>query len=137
MRHTGMISTPIYLNAAGAEAVALLERAFAKEGGFEAALAEAKTGNHGGLRFVLDTVTDQFKHEQQIKHVSHALKSALDPLDWQGKVNLIKTLIDRLKPHLPAEIITQPAERYAARYESLVKAYVHAMDQVKTIFRSI
>jgi len=136
LSHTRKIFDTVDMIAAEAEGFDLLERSFSKQGGFRAALAEARTANNGGLRLVLDVMTEQFKKEQQSMHVNHVLKSTLDPLDWQGKVNLIKALMDRLRPHLPNEIISQPAERYAGHYENIVEAYVQSMDKVKTLFRS-
>lgn len=137
LRFTRNILEPVDLDGAGAEGVALLERAFSSQGGYQAALAEARNATNGGLRFVLDLMTEQFKREQQEKHIGHALKSALDPLDWEGKVDLMKALLDQLQSHLPQEITSQPAERYAGNYEGIVKAHVRSMDQVKTIFRSL
>jgi len=137
MRHTTKISAPISQNAIGPEAFALLERAFSQKGGFKAAQAEAETANMGGLRFILDAMTEQFKQEHQIKYVEHILKSVLDPMDWKGKVNLMRSLLHRLRSYLPAEITSQPAERFAGHYEDVVKAFVQSTDQVKTIFRSL
>jgi len=137
LRHTRKTINPIDMDMAGAEGFALLERAFSNKGGFQAALAEARNATNGGLRFVLDLMTEQFKKEQQQKYIGHVLKLALDPLDWQGKVNLMKSLLDRLKSQLPVEITSQPAVRYAGHYEDIVQAYVQSMDQVKSIFRSI
>jgi len=136
LRHTRKVFDPVDMDAAGAEGFALLERAFSKQGGFQAALAEARCASNGGMRFVMDTMTEQLKREQQKKHVNHILKSALDPLDWQGKVNMMKELLVRLKPHLPEEIFSQPAERYAGHYEGIVETYVRSIDQVKSVFRS-
>ena len=42
IRHTRKLGEPVDLEAAGAEAFALLERTFSKKGGLQAALAEAK-----------------------------------------------------------------------------------------------
>lgn len=137
MRHTIKISTPISQNALGPESFALLERTFARRGGFKAAQSEARTANMGGLRFILDAMTEQYKQEQQIKYISHILKSALDPLDWKGKVDLMRALIKQLELHLPPEITLQPAERFAGHYEDIVKAFVQSIDQVKTLFRSL
>lgn len=137
LRHTRRLSDPIDSKAAGAEGFALLERAFSKRGGLQGALAEARNGTNGGLRFVFDIMTEQFKQEQQEKRVNLVLNSELDPLDWDGKVALIKALLSRLKNNLPAEILSQPAERYAGQLDILVRAYVKSIDQVKALIRSI
>ena len=105
--------------------------------GLPAALAEARNATNGGLRYIFDLMTEQFKHDQLEKHINFVLKSELDPLDWDGKVALIDALLASLKAHLPTEIISQPPERYAGHYDNIVRAYVESMDQVKLFFRTI
>ena len=65
----------------GAEAFALLERTFAKGGGVKAAMLEAQNGTKGGIRYVLDAMTEQFKKEEREKEVHRVLMEALDPLE--------------------------------------------------------
>ena len=137
MRHTRKISEPVDIATAGAEALELLEKAFSKNGGFNAALSESKMPVSGGLRFILDKMTEQLKMEQQEKHVNHVLKSVLDPLDWGSKVRLMEALLKRLQCHLPADIVSQPPDRFAVQYEGIVKAYVRSADQMKSVFRSL
>ena len=136
LRHTRKVSEPIDKDSAGAEASALLETAYSKKGGLPAAFAEARAATNGGLRLIIDVITEQFKQEQQEKHVNHVLKTAFDPLDWDSKVVLMKDILKRLEPHLPPEIISEPPEKFASHYEMIVRAYVQSMDQVKTLFRS-
>ena len=135
LRHTNEVSLSYELDSIGAESIALVERAFSKQGGFKAALAEAKHGHNGGLRRVLDSMTDHYKQEQMEKHVQQVLKSALDPLDWDGKVDLMKELMHRLKPHLPQEILLQPVSRYADQWETISHVYVKSIDQMTALFR--
>lgn len=136
-RHTKKLSSPVDVNAAGSEAFALLERTFSRKGGGRAALAEAKDATNGGLRLVLDMMTEQFKREEQEKHINLVLKSVLDPLDWESKVCLIAALLKRLEPHLPYEITSQPPERFAGHYEIIVRAYVESGDQLNSLLRSL
>jgi hypothetical protein len=137
LRHTRKVLDPVDMKAAGTEGFALLERAFSKKGGLPGALAEARNATNGGLRYIFDLMTEQFKHEQLEKHVNFVLKSELDPLDWDGKVTLMGALLASLKAHLPPEIVSQPPERYAGHYDNIVRAYVESMDQVKLLFRTI
>jgi len=136
LRHTRNVLEPIDLNAAGAEAFALLERTFQKKGGVRTALAEAISATNGGLRRILDDITAQFKHEQLEMHVNRVLKLVLDPLDWNGKVELIRAILKRLEHQLPQDILSQPPEQYAAHYDVIVRAYINSMDQIKSIIRS-
>jgi hypothetical protein len=137
LRHSRNVLDPVDMKSAGSEGFALLERAFSKKGGLPAALAEARNATNGGLRYIFDLMTEQFKHEQLEKHVNFVLKSELDPLDWDGKVTLMSALLASLKAHLPPEIMSQPPERYAGHYDNIVRAYVESMDQVKLLFRTI
>lgn len=137
MRYTGKVSDPVDRNVSGNEAIALLERAFSRDGGFNEALSEAKNGTNGGLRLVLDVMTARFKREEREKHVNLVLKLALDPLDWEGKVALMGALLKHLEPHLTPKIVSQPPERYAGHYETIVRGYVQSMDQVKSLLRSL
>ena len=137
VRHTRVVSEPIDLNGAGAEAFSLVERAFSKEGGFKEALSEARHGGRGGIRYVLDKMTAQLKMEEQEKHIHHILRATLDPLDWEGKVHIMRDLMKRLRLHLPHEITSQPPEKFAVHHEALVKEYARSMDQVTSLFRSL
>jgi hypothetical protein len=137
IRQTRKLSEPVDSSAAGGEAFALLERTFSKKGGLQGALAEARDAINGGLRLVFDMVTDQFKREEQEKHVNRVLKSALDPLDWKGKVSLMGALLKSLEPHLEPEILSQPPERFAVHYEEIIRGYLQSMDRLNSLFRSL
>jgi hypothetical protein len=128
---------PVNADAVKDDAMALLQRAFADRGGIEAALAEGRTGVRGGMRYVLDAMTDRLRSERQIKHVNRVFKEALDPLDSQSRVSLMAALLNRIGPSLPREIETTPPERLAKHYELIVKTYVESLDKVKELFRSL
>jgi hypothetical protein len=112
----------------------LLERAFAKQGGAIAALAEARDGTHGGMRSILDILTEELKTEEQGKEVLRAFQ-ALDPTDWAAKVAFIGAFLKRHAADLGAEIASAPPERYANQYELIVRTYVGSMDRVKELLR--
>jgi hypothetical protein len=137
LRHTRSVTAGADPRAAGPDAHALLERSFADLGNMEAALAEARSGTRGGLRFVLDAMTDQFRREEEEKHVSRVFKEALDPLDWDARVGLIRALLERLAPHLPPEIREAPPERFARHHELIVRSLVKSLDTVRQILRRL
>ena len=130
------IKIPADFNVLNAEVFALLARAFSNKGGTKTAITEGRTGFYGGMRYILDKITDQFKQEEQEKIVNQVLKFSFDPLDWKIKVSLIKNFI-ALLPNLPCEISSQPPERFANHYELLVKSYVNSMDQLKYTFQTL
>jgi hypothetical protein len=137
LRHTRRLFEPVDLKAAGAEGFKLLENAFSKKGGYKGALAEARNGPNGGLRLVLDMMTEQLKREKQQEHVEFVLKAEIEGLDWESKVTLLEALFNQIKDHLPPEIRSQPPESYAKHSDIIVKAYVNSMDQLRFVFRSI
>lgn len=137
LRRTDAGPPSVDLPAAEKEAVALLERAHAHHGGLIGAEAEARQAISGGMRRVLDVMTEQMKSEQQAKHVQRVLVAALDPLDWDARVRFMGRLLERLKPHLPAELLRQPPARYARRWEVIAQAYVKSLDQVRELLRTL
>ncbi len=137
LRHTRSVPAGTEAHAVSAKALGLLEEAFAKQGGRKAALAEARDGTHGGLRFVLDAMTERFKADQQADYVRWVLKQALDPDDWDATVAFTAALLRRLAPDLPAEIRALPAERLANHYESIVQAYARSVETVRVLLRTL
>jgi hypothetical protein len=114
-----------------------MDRTFARGGGAAAATAEAISGVQGGLRFVLDQMTEQFKRERQEAHVQHVIATAIDALDWDAKVGFVKEFLRRHPDVVPAELASEPPERFAKNYELIVRAYVNAMDGVKQMLRAM
>lgn len=137
LRHTQKISGSVSVKNGEAEAFSLIERTFSNKGGFRGALSEAKHATNGGLRMILDMMTEQFKHEEQKKHVNYIIKSALDPLDWDSKVSLVKGILSTLQHILPQKIRCQPPERFAGQYDIIVKAYVDSINELNLFFRKL
>jgi len=137
IRHTNSITAPVDMDEAASEAYDLLDRAFRNKGGADVAWAEARHGTKGGLRFIIDVMTEQFKTEQQAKHVNRVFKETADPLDWKAREAFMEAFLARIESHLPEEIRNQPAERYTRHYEPIVRIYVQSMDQVREKLRNL
>ncbi len=137
LRHTDSAATLTADDAVAADGYALLDRAFADKGGADAALAEARHGTNGGMRLVLDVMTEQFKTEQQGKHVSRVFKEAIDSLDWGARVAFMTAFLERIGPQLPPEIRNQPPERFARHYETILQTYVRSLDRVRQLLRKL
>jgi len=137
IRHTNSIAALVDMDEAASEAYDLLDRAFRNKGGADAAWAEARHGTKGGLRFIIDVMTEQFKTEQQAKHVNRVVKESVDPLDWMAREAFMEAFLDRIRPHLPQEIRNQPAERYTRHYEPVLRVYVQSLDRVKEKLRNL
>ncbi|MFC1761014.1 hypothetical protein ACFL6U_02915 [Planctomycetota bacterium] len=134
-RHLHSTSDSVDMDTVRADATALVEQTFANKGGFKAALTEGKDALSGGMKFILDAMTEQFKAERQTKHVNRVIKEAISPLDTNAQVSLISVLLKRLAPHLPQDIATAPPERFIQHYEIIVRAYVQSLDRVHEVFR--
>jgi hypothetical protein len=136
IKYARNLSDPIDMKAVSAEAFELLEKAFSKEGGVQAAYAEALFGLRGGMRLVLDQLTATFEQEEKFKYVNFVFKSVIDPLDWDGKVDLMGVLLERLKNYLPSEVLSQPPSRFVRHHETILRVFIQSMDQVKSLFHS-
>jgi hypothetical protein len=119
------------------DAVALVDRAYQRAGGFQAALAEAKEGLHGGLCDVFKAETEQFRRESRAKYSKRVYMEIVGPLGWPDKVALVHAFLAKAGPTLPADIRSQTPERLARNFEGLVEAYVESMDTVKELFRTL
>ncbi len=137
MRYTGSVLAQVDQRVVANDAHELLEHALSRFGGFEAAFAEARDGTRGGMRFVLDTMTDQYKFEEQTKHVNRVLTEALDPLDWNAREAFMAAFLKRLGPALPPDIRSQPPERFARHYEVIAKTYARSFDKVTALLRTL
>jgi hypothetical protein len=134
-RHCNFTTCTVDEHVARSEAVALLERAFAQQGGAVAAERESRYGFHGGLRLVLDVVTTRFLAEVYEKWINMVLKSALDPLDSKQKSLLVDALMKRLAPGLPPDIIAMPLQGLSEKYDGLVRTHAKSMDAIRDFFR--
>ncbi len=130
LRHRGQLSRLEDHSHVGPDALELLRRAFSSSGEEKGAYIEAVDGTRGGLRFIYDEMTRHLKEEERRKYVRMVLKTAIDPLDFTTKTNLIKSLIEQLGPALPPEIHDQPPERYASDYEPIIETYSQSLDRL-------
>jgi hypothetical protein len=134
-RHTHRLVEPVDLNASFTEAHGLLEEAFFQKGGWDAALTEAETGVNGGIRFVLNVMTEHYKHTQKEKYMKSVLKIALKPLKWDERLGLTRAILKRQEHNLPQEVVSQP-EKYVKDLEDILKTYVQSQDKLKYMLRS-
>lgn len=123
--------------AAVRDALDLVGQAFEREGGLSGAEAEARDATRGGLRFVLDAMTESFKRDQQSKEVRRVLKEAIDPMDWASKVTIMSELLTRLGSGLPPDLRARPVERYAKSVEALIQQYVKSVNEMGRLMRAM
>lgn len=107
-------------------AMALLNETFRSHGGAQAAYAQARDGTEGGIRAVLDAMTEQYKTRLQADHVAVVLEKAVAAMSWPDRIRFTQAAMNRLRPFLPAEIRDEPPERFARQAADIAKAYVRS-----------
>ena len=136
-RYTGSPAGHLNRAALSTEAVDLVEKAFERRGGYKAALAEGKYGINGGMRLVLDTMTEHLKLQEKGKYIVRVFKDAMDPLDWDAKVRLMEVFRKRIGPELPAELRDLPAKQLASSWEEIIQCYAESMDKVSELMKRL
>ena len=134
LRHLGQAPSQPNMRYRG-DAIDLLQRTFANEGGLPAACEEARDGTRGGLRFILDAVTARLKHEQQADHVRYVIETAVSSRTFEERRAIAEALYAVMRPHLPPDLRTLPVAQLAHHLAEVVEAYVKSMDHVKTALR--
>jgi hypothetical protein len=137
-RHVNSPSESLDRNTVRADAIKLLDGAFFNKGGHRAATHEACEPVHGGMKFILDCMTEQFKLERRSKHINRVIKEALNPMEPDAQVSFVGALLQRLASHLPPEIVSGPPERFAKNDDELkvlVMTYVQSLDTITEVFR--
>ena len=134
--HTGTMLSPCGGEAIQREAAALLRRTFPKED-LRDAEAEARNGIHGGMRMVLDAMTDRLKSEQTESHIAKVLRENVDPLDWTERVAFTSAFIDRAASSIPREVREEAPERYARRLEDIIRTYVNSTEEVNQLLKRL
>ena len=103
-----------------ASAMVLIDRAM----GHLQALQEALEPKKGGMNYILNRVTEQFKQERVEQHVKAVLASKVDPLDFQQQLNFIKAFFMLKQDVLPRSILEKPPESFLGDWKKFIRAYV-------------
>lgn len=123
---------------AQSRAKALLEREYRRrQGDIVTAFNDAHDGTNGGMRHVLDVLTDGLKTEAIELHVRSVFDRHVAPNDWEGKVALIGEFLQHYGPMLPRSIRVDTPARYAQNYQELIQAYVDGLRQTSSILRRL
>jgi len=115
----------------------LLEQTFQRHGGSDAAFARSRDGTEGGIRSVLDVMTERYKVEQQAQYIEATLKRSLSRMDRDEQLCFMRGALHRLGPLLPAEIREQPPEQFANHADEIAKAYVRSISGIERLLRTM
>ena len=126
------------LSEASGRAKELLERDYRRRNGdIVSAFNDAHDGTNGGLRAQLDIVAEGLKVESVERYIRSAFERYVAPNAWEDKVSIIAELIAHCGPHLGPSIRADQPERYAHKYDDLIRAYVNALQQASSVFRRL
>jgi hypothetical protein len=120
LRHTQSPEGHVSRDAAAAEAINRIENTFRNKGGYDAAVAEAKTGTKGGLHYIFNMMVDHEKMVQKEKYQAMVLKEAIDSFDWGSKVSLSVHIKKQYGRYLPDTFRTMEPEQIAHHLEEVI-----------------
>lgn len=136
-RYTGSSAGLMKKDAVCAEALDLVESAFSRRGGYKAALAEGKHASNGGMRLVFDLMTERLKRKRKEDYIRMVFKEALDGLDWDAKVRVMRFFMDCIVPQLPADLRNLPPEQLALHWEEVIGYFVESLSKVKDLLKRL
>jgi len=119
----------------GSKALDIVNEAFSRNGGEKAAYIEASTGTRGGLRYVFDMIAEHLKRDERDKYVRMVLKTTIDPLDFESKTAVVRTLLSRIQTALPESFDETEPERLATHLDILVQDYSESIAKLIERFR--
>lgn len=131
-RHAGSRPEKPDVSEARCEAIKLLESTFRDQGGDKAAFVQARDCTQGGIRSILDMVTEQYKAQKQEAYINRVFKDAIADMEWQDRVKCMQAVIKEVGRFLPEELKNQPPERFARSddtIETIIRTYVRCSDK--------
>ena len=134
-RHMDSPEGNLKRSALTSEAIELVRAAFARKGGYNAALAEGKHGINGGMRLIFDSMTEHLKQEKMKKYANMMFKVSIDPLDQNAKIRLMKVFMERIGPQLPADLRGKSSEQLAFHWEEVIHSYSESLDRVSELLK--
>lgn len=137
LRYLGKVDGTADPEDLGPEALGLLREAFRGEGGEPAARKEALDGVRGGMRYVLDRMTNEYKRKKAQDYVKFAVERGVGSLDWDARTAFMRALFRRLRQDLPSGIAIDTPERFATAVETIAQAWTESMDQLNMIVKSM
>lgn len=111
-------------------AVKTIEDYLREDGGnIRTAYQNAVDGINGGMFRLLDTTAGGLRTEAQHLYTEHVLRTYISPMDWDAKVDAIRSLLNHYKHDLPSDIDVAHPEKYAHDYSALIKGLVHRVNK--------
>ncbi len=118
-------------------ATSLLARAFCNHGSLPGAFARAQTGIDGGMRSVLDAMTDRYRVERRAEYIETFLSKAFTGMDPAEQVRFARGALERLWPMLSEELRREPPERFVNRIDEVVRVYASSMAGIERMLKTM
>jgi len=115
----------------------IIERAYNRKGNIVSAYNDCHDGTNGGLRHILDLISDGLKTEAIERYVRQTFDRCVAPNSWEDKVDLLRQFLAQCGVNLSPSIRRDQPERYAHDYVALVRAYANALQQTSSVFRRL
>jgi len=112
----------------GAKALEMLNQSFRGEQKHKEAIIIVKTGHSGGMRFILDTITEDQKQLAKQKYTLSVFTKYIDSTDENLRLDLIRQMFSLWDKYLPDSIKTQAPERFINSYEKIILAWLESQD---------
>ena len=113
----------------------LFKNTFPKQAEFKEAISIALNGNKGGLRYILDMITEFLKKDTRDKHIFAIINDAINPLDYELKKRLIEKIMDREKDRLKLNPEKMNAEQFVENYRAIIQEYAQSKNSLNRIFK--
>lgn len=136
-RHVNLQSLVVNQEKYSIEALDLLKKTYPKETEYNQAISNAINGLNGGLRVILDKITEYLKIITQEKHENSIINELIHPLDFELKKTLIDEIIKREGHKLNIDRDLLIPEKYFYNYVEIIKAYSHSRHMLDNIFERL
>ena len=108
-----------------------------RNGDIVSAFNDAHDGTNGGLRGVLDKISEALKAESVERYIRSIFDRHVAPNSWEQKVEIVRQFVAQCGMNLSTSIRTDQIERYAHEYGPLIRGYVMALQQTSGMFRRL
>jgi hypothetical protein len=123
---------------AASRAKEILEQEYRRHNGdIVSAFNDAHDGTNGGMRLILDKIAEGLKAEAVRRYTREIFDRHVAPNSWEQKVGIISQFIAHCGVQLSSSIRADQPERYAHKYDELIRSYVEALQRASSVFRRL
>lgn len=96
---------------------------------------DAIDGRNGGLRAVLDILTDTLREQQTSRYIGDAIDQVVDPLDYDRKVAVTRQVLAHYQRLSPGAVSDPRPEVHAHDYSTLLREVAAQVDKMNENLR--